>query len=289
MGDLRKQVPVAAPESATPRPSEGKLAPASTSAPSSRAQGRPLFQIEGFRLKIWPIIVTIFLGLFIPLLGAVTVLVAQHFNMLVERPSMPWVNYYYQHIAQLIFTLLFVLFFKMFLRADYGFHRPAGKSYVPSAIVWGILFGVVMTVVDWWPQIAVHKPPPGAYDLNTLNVAGWLSFEGLFSGTSEEPLFRGLLVTFLLATMPGRARLGRYEMGMGGVIAAFIFALAHFGSFFISPFFQAAGQSVYAFALGVLYAFWFEKSKSLLAPIVGHNISNLVEYLLIFAMVAYWH
>lgn len=289
MGDLRKQVPVAAPEPAVPPAPEQKPAPVASTPAPQRAKGGRLFQIEGFRLKIWPILVTIFLGLFIPLLGAVTVLVAQHFDMLVERPSMPWVGYYYQHIAQLIFTLLFVLFFKMFLRADYGFHRPAGKSYVPSAIFWGVLFGVIMTVADWWPQIIAHKPPPGPYDLNTLNVTGWLSFEGLFSGTSEEPLYRGLLVTFLLATMPGRVRLGRYEMGMAGVIAAFIFALAHFGSFFIHPFLEAAAQSVYAFALGVLYAYWFEKSKSLLAPIVGHNMSNLVEYLLIFAMVAYWH
>ena len=124
MGDLRKQVPVAAPEFAV-APAQEKPAPVSTPAPApSSAKGGRFFQIEGFRLKIWPIVVTIFLGLFIPLLGAITVLIAQHFDMLVERPSMPWVGYYYQHIAQLIFTLLFVLFFQ---------DVPARGLWLPSA------------------------------------------------------------------------------------------------------------------------------------------------------------
>ena len=264
--------------------------PAPASPPAQPQPGRKnFFRIEGYRLKIWPIVLAIFLGLFIPLLAAITVLVAQHFGTLIERPAMPWVGYYYQHTAQLFFTLLFILLFNLFLRADYGLHSPREKSYVPSAIIWGILFGVLMTTVDCWPQIVAHKPPTGPYDLNALNVAGWLSFEGIFSGLSEEPLYRGLLVTFLIATLPGRVGLWRYEMSVGGVIVALIFSFAHFGSFFVRPFLEAGGQFVYAFALGVLYAYWFEKSKSLLAPVVGHNVSNFSEYILIFAMVAYWH
>ncbi len=41
-------------------------------------------------------------------------------------------------------------------------------------------------------------------------------------------------------------------------------------------------------ALGVLYAYWLEKSKSVLAPIVGHNVSDATEYALLFLMVAFW-
>ena len=51
---------------------------------------------------------------------------------------------------------------------------------------------------------------------------------------------------------------------------------------------ETLGQQFYAFALGVLYAYWFEKSRSLWAPIVGHNVGDLTEYALIFAMVAMW-
>jgi uncharacterized protein len=35
--------------------------------------------------------------------------------------------------------------------------------------------------------------------------------------------------------------------------------------------------------LGILYAYWLEKSKSVVAPIIGHNFSDVVEYLILFA------
>jgi membrane protease YdiL (CAAX protease family) len=89
--------------------------------------------------------------------------------------------------------------------------------------------------------------------------------------------------------MPGKLKLGRYSMNGAGVVVAAIFALAHFGSFFDHPWWMALAQQFYAFALGVLYAYWLEKSKSVLAPIVGHNVSDVTEYALLFLMVAYWH
>jgi hypothetical protein len=88
--------------------------------------------------------------------------------------------------------------------------------------------------------------------------------------------------------MPGKVRLWGYEMNGAGVVVAAIFALAHFGSYFSDPWWAATGQTVYAFALGVLYAYWLEKSGSVLAPIVGHNVSDVTEYALLFLMVAFW-
>jgi len=39
--------------------------------------------------------------------------------------------------------------------------------------------------------------------------------------------------------------------------------------------------------LGVLYAYWLEKSKSVVAPIVGHNVGDFVEYAIVFAWVGF--
>jgi divalent metal cation (Fe/Co/Zn/Cd) transporter len=41
-----------------------------------------------------------------------------------------------------------------------------------------------------------------------------------------------------------------------------------------------------AFALGVFYAYWLEKSRSVLAPAIGHNAGDVVEYLILFIWVA---
>jgi membrane protease YdiL (CAAX protease family) len=250
---------------------------------------RGWFHIEGLKLRVWPIVFTILLGFFIPVFSALIVDVVEHFIHLPDRPNMPWQGLYYHRAVQLVLTLIAIAIFKMFLRADYGLHRPPGKSYVRAAILWGLFFGVLMTVVDYWPQILAHKRPSDRpYPLTPLNVFGWLSFEGVFAGPSEETLFRGLLVTYLAAAMPGRISFLRYDMNAAGLIVALILALAHFFNFFTEPFAMALGQQIYAFALGILYAYWFEKSRSLLAPIVGHNVGDVVEYIFIFAMVAAW-
>jgi membrane protease YdiL (CAAX protease family) len=251
---------------------------------------RGFIRVEGLRLRVWPILFTILLGFGILALAQVTVEIVEHFTGLRERPQMPWIAHYYDHAIELVYTLIAIAIFKIFLRRDYGLHGPAGKSYLRAAVLWGLFFGVLMTMVDYWPELLAHTPPSDQpYPLTPLNIAGWFSFEGIFVGPSEETLFRGLLVTYLAAALPGRISIGRYEMNAAGVIVALIFALAHFGNFFTHPWWMALGQQFYAFALGVLYAYWFEKSRSLWAPIVGHNVGDVVEFALVFAMVAMWH
>ena len=72
-------------------------------------------------------------------------------------------------------------------------------------------------------------------------------------------------------------------MNWAGVIVALLFALLHAPNFALRSWPIALGQQIYAFALGVLYAYWLEKSKSIVAPIIGHNVSDVVEYIILFA------
>ena len=76
-------------------------------------------------------------------------------------------------------------------------------------------------------------------------------------------------------------------MNWAGVLVALIFALLHVTNFTLRPWPIALGQQIYAFALGVLYAYWLEKSQSLIAPIVGHNVSDGVEYAILFCWIAF--
>ena len=72
-------------------------------------------------------------------------------------------------------------------------------------------------------------------------------------------------------------------MKWAGIVVALIFALLHAANFDARAWQLALGQQIYAFVLGVLYAYWLEKSKSVVAPIVGHNVSDVVEYAILFA------
>jgi membrane protease YdiL (CAAX protease family) len=111
-------------------------------------------------------------------------------------------------------------------------------------------------------------------------------FEAAYVGPTEEIPFRALLVTYLINTMPGRLRIGRWNMQWAGIIVAVLFALLHASNFSLRAWPLALGQQFYAFALGVLYAYWLEKSGSIVAPIIGHNVSDGVEYAILFAWVA---
>jgi uncharacterized protein len=192
---------------------------------------------------------------------------------------------YVGHAWQLVFGLIAIGIMKFVQPADYGMHLPRGKTYIPSAILWGIFFGVLMTAVDYAPQLIAHTKPPLGFPPTPANVGGWLFFEGIYVGPTEEIPFRALLVSYLAAAMPLTLRIGRFEMKWAGVIVAFIFALLHAGNFDTREWQLALGQQFYAFALGVLYAYWLEKSKSIVAPIIGHNVGDVVEYIILFAWV----
>lgn len=243
-------------------------------------------QSRGLKLKAFPLAVTIVLAMGLPFLAAVCAALASRMIGVgtPNGPVLPWL--YNQHTFQLLLALAAIAVAKRFAPADYGLHWPRGKTYLIPAVLWGALFGVVMTIVDYAPQLLTHQAPSLNYPLTAPNVWGWLIFEGVYVGPTEEIPFRALLVTYLAASMPGRLRVGRFEMNWAGVIVAALFALLHAASFAHEPWPLALGQQLYAFALGVLYAYWLEKSRSVLAPIIGHNVSDFVEYALLFLWVA---
>ena len=197
-------------------------------------------------------------------------------------PTLPWL--YAQHAGQLLVSLVLIAVLKFrLLPTDYGLHWPQGKTYIGPAILWGLFFGILMTVVDYAPSLLAHTKPDPGFPLTRSNVLGWTFFEGVYVGPTEEIPFRALLVTYLAASMPGKLVVGRFNMNWAGIIVAVIFALLHASSFATRDWPLAVGQQIYAFALGVLYAYWLEKSKSVVAPIIGHNVGDVVEYFLLFA------
>ncbi|HSM96786.1 MAG TPA: CPBP family intramembrane glutamic endopeptidase [Rhizomicrobium sp.] len=236
-----------------------------------------------FRLKFTPLIVTAALGYGIPYGAAYA---AYYCSVVFHTPSpmgptLPWL--YIHHGIQLFFGLVAIAIVKWLVPADYGLHWPRGKTYIWPAILWGVFFGVLMTTVDYAPQLIAHTRPDPGFPLTPANIWGWTFFEGVYVGPTEEIPFRALLVTYLAATMPGKLRVGRFNMNWAGIVVAVIFALLHANNFDTRNWPEALGQQFYAFALGVLYAYWLEKSKSVVAPIIGHNVGDVVEYLIMFA------
>jgi len=246
-------------------------------------------QLEGtprLRLKLIPLLVTVALAFGVPMAGALMASGVLRLLHVRWQPgaNLPWL--YAQHAGQLVVALLVIAILKYRLvPADYGLHWPRGKTYVRPAILWGVFFGLLMTVVDYAPQILMHARLNSTAANSPATFWGWMFFEGVYVGPTEEIPFRALLVTYLMTTMPGRLRVGRFEMSWAGVIVAAMFALLHATNFATRHWAAALGQQVYAFALGVLYAYWLEKSRSVLASCIGHNVGDVAECIIAFAWI----
>lgn len=243
---------------------------------------------HGTKEKALSILLVVVLGLGLPYAAALAAFLASRWlgTPSPRGPTLPWL--YSHHAFQLVFALVAIALLRRVRPFDPGLRWPPARTYIAPALLWGIFFGVLMTLVDHGPALFAMRAPHVDFPLTSANVAGWLFFEGVYVGPTEEIPFRSLLVGYLLATVPGRLRVGRFEMGWAGVIVAAIFALAHVQNFVRDPSWAAFGQQIYAFALGILYAYWFEKSRSVVAPIIGHNVSDVVEYAICFALIALW-
>jgi membrane protease YdiL (CAAX protease family) len=243
-----------------------------------------LFAVSGLRLRLWPILATIGLGLLVVLPGGlVFLLIAED----TSSTEMAWLLMA-QHAISLLIALALIAWFSRGNISEYGLAWPKHKDYISAALLWAAAFGLLMTVVDYFPQILRRTPPPGNSELTPASIGSWLLFEAIVVGPTEEIPFRGLLQTFLMQHTSGRVRFWKYDMHVPGVVLALLFALAHLASFWTESLSMAIGQQIYAFALGILYAYWREKSGSVLAPVIAHNVGDGVESVLRFLMIWAW-
>jgi membrane protease YdiL (CAAX protease family) len=67
-----------------------------------------------------------------------------------------------------------------------------------------------------------------------------------------------------------------------------LFGAAHYNSFFVDPLHQALAQQVYAFGFGLTYVWLMERSKSLLAPMIAHGLSDTLEVGAVMLLSVLW-
>ncbi len=138
------------------------------------------------------------------------------------------------HILVLALTVLVMKFvFRMDFR-QWGFNL----NELPESLRifgWFARVYLLVIILTLLPNIASGTAPFFDYPLTAKNMAGILGFQVLLSGTAEEPLFRGMLMTVLGKYLRGTYRIGNFEIPSSGVVAAILFTLAHIGYTF-SPF-----------------------------------------------------
>jgi uncharacterized protein len=238
---------------------------------------------EGPRIRVLPILLVTAIGVAIVAAGfALAWLVLAHFApSLAER----WPLVALAEAFELCLSMAGIAIARRRLPdADFGLRWPRGTSaWIGRSIAWAVALAAVMVLVDQG-AVLMHGRVPETTAKGAADLMGWLAFNLLLVGPCEEVLFRGLLLGVLGALSPSRVRFGTHSISTAGIVVALLFALAHARSFAIEPWPLALGQQVYAFAFGLLYAWWRERSGSLAMPIVVHGLSDVLEEVCVYVL-----
>ncbi len=194
-----------------------------------------------------------------------------------------WVGYYDHHLVQLLFALACIAFLSRGKFSQYGLNFRNAKSSWRILGVFCLVCSVLVFFLNVAQPLFAHTRPTFDYAMTSTNVIGWLSFEWVFVGISEEILFQGLIQTYLSRTWRGVVTIGRLSIPTAGIATTIIFCLAHIGLF--HPHFDWP-QQVLAFGLGIYYSTVYYRTKSLLNPILAHNFSDGIIFTSLYLL--YW-
>ena len=257
------------------------IPPSSDPAPQDRSSR--WFELYDVRFRLWPIVGAALLMEGLLRLGREPARWLWHQGP-ADWSDRPWIFVSLAITFQALVGLAAIAMMRRLLpQADAHLSMPEkGRAMIGTAIVVGIGMALVMLVADYWPQM-LSRTAPTDYPVDPVNSSGWLFAMGI-TGLAEEPIFRGLLVGGLAVLVPGRVRIGSLDLPLAAYLVALLFGLAHWQSFTVQPFYMAAAQQVYAFAWGIAYAWLMYRSRSLLAPVIAHGLSDFVEVGLVMIM-----
>jgi len=242
---------------------------------ATRPQARAV-ELYGFKFRLWPIVGAAILMQGLLMLGREPARWLWHHGP-ADWADRPWIFVALAITFQAIVGIAAIFVMKRALpQADAHLRLPEkGKAMTGTAVLIGILMGVIMLLADYWPQM-LSGTAPTDYPVDRVDSPGWL-FAMAITGFAEEPLFRGFLIGGLVVLVPGRLRIGRLDLPLAAYIVALLFGLAHWENFVVRPFAMAAAQQIYAFGWGIAYAWLMQRSRSLVAPIIAHGLGDVVE------------
>jgi len=239
-----------------------------------------------FKQVLWVLFLTVLL-LGVPRLAGVF---ADLFDYTAIDPdgAFAWISVH--HIAQAVVFLILMLVISKVSAIRFGFgwgDRQEGLKYLRLFVLIYIGYVVVHRIIV---LVLTGSLPVFWHPLTARNIIGQLSFQLLLTGPSEELIFRAFAITMLGLLLKGvvfsnkDAGAGKAvftmlggELSVANLIAAVIFGLAHV-RFTFAPFSASfeTGQVVVAVILGLFYGVCYERSKSMIYPMLMHSFSNVV-------------
>lgn len=228
--------------------------------------------LRSFCLKLF---LTLFLTLLLLGIPKLAGAIANGFDYGAMDPDGAFAWLFVHHLAQAAIFLVIIMVIRRFRPLDFGLswgNEAIGKAYV-LRFTW--IFSLYM-VASYILILMTKSFQPFPYPLIPRNIVGYLGFQLLGSGPSEELIFRAFAITMLGLVLKGRVFSSK--VSLTNIVATVIFGLAHV-SFSFAPFQVSYSpmQVLFAMGLGLFYGDCYEKSGSVFYPMMMHSIGNVLS------------
>jgi len=175
----------------------------------------------------------------------------------------------------MIIALAIIIILSKILNIDFGFNFGDSKKGIKYLMLFIAVYTMI-TLISHIFMFICHSLPVYNFPLNKTNIIGTLGFQLFLSGPSEEILYRALPVAVLAYIFGKNVEIKR-NITFEVLIASIMFAIAH-AEWSLSPFFFKADyfQLLYAFSLGMIQGIVYQKSRSIIYPMLMHSMSNFL-------------
>lgn len=194
-----------------------------------------------------------------------------------------WISVH--HLVQAAIFLAIIQINRKIQPLDFGLtwgNIQVGKQYVRRFTVVFALGTIVFSAL----LFMMGSFQPVSFPLSARNIGGYLGFQLLLSGPSEELIFRAFAITMFGLVLRGRVFGGR--VSTANLAAAVVFGLAHV-KFSISPlqFSYSPMQVLFSLGLGLVYGDCLEKTGSVFYPMIMHSVGNVLS-VAVSIISSYW-
>jgi membrane protease YdiL (CAAX protease family) len=179
------------------------------------------------------------------------------------------------HAVELLIAMSIILVLSKQLNLDFYFQLGDKNKGIKYLSIFTTAF-VVISVVQHTFMALNNQLPVYAFPLDGRNIIGTLGFQLLLSGPAEEVVFRALPIVLLTYSF-GKSIEIKGGVTLEVILAAVLFAFAHVSWSLMPLAFEANYfQLIYAFALGTIQGVVYQRSRSILYPVLMHSFCNVL-------------
>lgn len=151
-------------------------------------------------------------------------------------------------------------------RAVWSWRKGSGRLLLIICI-WYV---PIIFLLNW---SALHETFRSAFG-TVPSAISTLLFQCVFVGLSEEMMVRPALQLPMRLNASKHFKIGRMTVSYSIIITALLFGGMHIINLTYQPFMTTLLQSIYAFLLGTLFGYYYERTRNYLGVAILHSIND---------------